>query len=267
MQTSPPRAPIARAPIAALSAARTAVGLALSSVLFLGCASGPVSGVPQSGSERVVRGAPKGEDYAIGGWHLGLPLHAFAAARPDLWKARRFEAGRDAEAAMTIGSRHAAADDVLGGSHLVFLGVAPKDEAHEDSFVPVVVVALGPSATELLQPALPTLASGAAGGASLGPVDFAFEQSMGDDEEKRLLEDALKDPAIDASQKQRMDAALRSRPPWPKSLRVESHAPHVATLTVDGQLLGYVIGNIPRSGGGRFYEGMRRLILTHLRLR
>jgi hypothetical protein len=243
---------------------RGAACLSLSLVGGVACGSSSPTPVPIARSATAVNGIVSAEQYRIGGWHLGLPIGAFALAKPDLWKIHSFDVGGRDQVAMTIGSRHPSSDDPMKGSHLVFIGPSfvGREEKVEASFIPELVIALGEKALEVFEPALPPLSLG---GTSLGDVNFVVEKEMEND--TPLLQDAVQDPSIDLSQRKRLEEELRTRPVRPKALRLECHTSRVSTVAVDGRALGYVLGEVARNSDARFYKGLRRLVETHLQLR
>ncbi len=238
------------------------------SVLGISCAhrqSEPPQPVVEIAATCPVLGA---ERYSIGGWHLGLAMGEFASSKPDLWGARRMESGRGDRFALGIGSRYERTNDPMNGSHLVFVGLVEGQlDAEGDgarTLIPKTVFVLGDAAIHLFQPALPTPEASC----SLGKIDLVVDHPLAEDDDTARLEEALASPSLDARQKQRVQEEIQERAAWPRAFRVEAHPSNVATISVDGRPLGYVLGEIARDPNDRFYKKqLRRLVLTHLRLR
>jgi hypothetical protein len=178
-------------------------------------------------------------DYAIGPWHLGLPVGALAQ-RTDLWGQRRWDVGGGDMAAMTLGQRHPTPDDPLHGSHIVLTGPKPADGS-ETSFVPTTIVVLGRHAGDLM--GLPALldAKAARDAKPLGPAAFTVAVPL------------LQDAAADGANPQKAEVICR--------------ATRVCTVSADDRFLGYLLGDAPSDASARLYKGLRRLVLTHLGLR
>lgn len=208
-------------------------------------------------------GEPKNaRAYAIGRWHLGEPLEAFASARPDLWQTHKVEYQGDWRA-VRIGAHHPSANDPARGAHLAFFAWPGGPIESAEAFAPTLLIALGETASGLFQPPLPTLM---AARTSLGHLSWAVEWPMVD-EDLTMLEEGLADPTLNEASKEQIRRELATRPRSPKTLRLEAFRSRVAVVSGDSEALGFVLGQVPTDPNHELYKDLGQLVAVHLGLR